>query len=311
MKYNTMRLTVGLFVIALSITIIVFLFLLFKEKGAFEKRYTYNFQTNSAEYFSVGMPLKFSGFTIGSIDNIALKDDGTVHADFSVKETNTKWLSEGSVLMIIKPLLGSAHIELFTSLGTPRLKDGATLTIIESDSINDLVMRIQPVITKALNILDSVNKITTYLASEDSELKQILVNLNKLTAKIANDDSLLTSLTGDSESARDVLASLNETKQILKDVKSITHDISKITSSLDAKIIDPTSSSIGEIELIMKDIKLKLDALDSTVKTVGSYDEELVELKEQISVGIIKSNQIMDKVDAIMSDTTSAGVALP
>ena len=61
----------------------------------------------------------------------------------------------------------------------------------------------------------------------------------------------------------------------------------------------------------MKDVKQKLDALDSTVKTVGSYDSDLVELKEQISVGLAKSNQIMDKVDAIMQDNTSAEVTLP
>jgi len=311
MKHNTMKLTVGFFVIALFYTLFISLFLLFKEKGFFEKRYTYHFQTVSADFFHVGMPLKLSGFKIGVIDDISLEEDASVHVVLSVKESNKKWLSEGSILIVIKPLLGSPHIELFTSLDSPPLKDGATVNIIQSDSINDLIMKVKPIINKALNILDSVDKITTYLASEDSELKKILENLSKLTAKLANDDSLLTSITGDEKVATDIADSINQTKNILRDIKQITQDMSKITSALEAKIIDPSSSSIQEVNAIMKDVKQKLEALDSTVKTVGSYDKELLELKEQISVGISKSNQIIDKVDAFMSDDSASEVMLP
>lgn len=311
MKYNNMKLIVGLFVISLFVTIFTFLFLLFKEKGVFEKRYTYHFETISAEYFHVGMPLKLSGFTIGAIDTITLEDDGNVYMSFSLTQSKRKWMTQGSVLMIIKPLLGSPHIEVFTSLDTPILKDGASLTIISSDSINELVMKIQPIVKKSLNILDSVNKITTYLASEDSELKHILQNMEKLSAKLANDDSLLTSLTGDKSSAKNISKSLDTTSKILKDIKKITSDINAITSSLNKTIINPASSSISEIELIMKDVKQKLDALDGTIKTIGTYDKDLGELKNQITVGIQKSNQIIDKVDAIMSDESASEVTLP
>ena len=64
-------------------------------------------------------------------------------------------------------------------------------------------------------------------------------------------------------------------------------------------------------EKSVKDIKSKLDVLDSTVNSVGSYDKDLIELKEQISVGLQKSNQIMDKVDSLMSDESAAEVMLP
>ena len=91
----------------------------------------------------------------------------------------------------------------------------------------------------------------------------------------------------------------------------IMQDISEISSTLDGDIITPVSSTIKELDLIMKDIKQKLDALDSTVKTVGSFDKDLIELKEQISVGLAKSNQIMDKVDAIMQNEAKTEVTLP
>ncbi len=304
MQYNKMRLAVGLFVITLFIVIGTFLVLLLKDKGTFDKRYSFHFETDTAEYLYIGMPLKFSGFDIGVIDKIKLKDDGSVFISFSVTQEHRKWISEGSVLMTIKPLIGSPHIVLFTALGTPLLEPNSSLVLMMSDDINDLILRLEPAVKKATNILNSIDKITTYLASEDSELKQILQNLNKFSAKLANNDSLLTSATGDEKSTNSVIKSLNETAKIMQ-------DISKITSSLGRDIINPASSSMREIEGIMKDIKSKLDAIDSTVNSVGSYDKELLELKEQISVGVQKSNQIMDKVDSLMSDKSDAEVMLP
>jgi ABC-type transporter Mla subunit MlaD len=111
MQYSKIKLAVGVFVITLFITIITFLYLVLEDKGTFNKRYNYHFTTDSASFFSVGMPLKFSGFDIGVIDDISLNNDGTVYMTFSVDENNRKWITEGTVLMIIKPLIGSAHMK--------------------------------------------------------------------------------------------------------------------------------------------------------------------------------------------------------
>ncbi|MEA3228862.1 MAG: hypothetical protein U9P38_07305, partial [Campylobacterota bacterium] len=123
--------------------------------------------------------------------------------------------------------------------------------------------------------------------------------------------SLLTTITGDQKSTQTIIDSLNETIKIMKDIKTITDEVTKITLSLDKKMIDPTSSSMFEVEAIMKDIRLKLEMIDGTIKSVGSYDNDLIELKEQISVGLQKSNQIMDKVDSLMQDDESSEVILP
>ena len=311
MQYNKVKLAVGLFVITLFILIGLFLAFMLKEKGTFEKRYNFHFQSPTAEYLHIGMPLKLSGFYIGVIDDITLKEDGGVFITFSVTQKNRHWLSEGSVLMSIKPLIGSPYIVLYTSLDSPLLKPNSSLMFIVSDDINDLVSRLEPAIKKAANILNNIDIITTYLASEDSELKQILNNLNKFSKKLADSDSILTSMTGDKKSTQSVINSLEQTTAIMKDLKKITDDISKITSSLDTQIITPVSSSMKEIEGIMRDIKSKLDAIDGTVKEVGAYDKELPKLKEQILVGIEKSNQLLDKVDSIISNRADAEVHLP
>ena len=311
MKYNKIKFAVGLFTITLFILLFTSLFFILKNKGTFEDRYNYHFTAYSAENFTVGMPLKFSGFDIGAIDNIVLNDDGSVYITFSVTKSNAKWVSKGSVLMSTVPLIGQAYIELYTSLGTPPLKDGASLTLLSNDNINDLIQSLNPVVKKAVNVLNNINIITSDLAKDDSDFRQTLYNLNKFSKKLANDDSLLTSVTGDKKATQNLISSLNKTIKIMQKIEKITYDISAITSSLDKTIVTPTSSSLKNLNVIMKDVKRKLDTIDGTVKSIGSYDKELLDIKDQISVGLVKSNQIIDKVDNILSDTKTKEIELP
>lgn len=311
MQYNKMRFTVGIFVLTLFIIIFISLYYLLEEKGTFDKRYNYHFSTESAASFNVGMPLKFSGFTIGVIDDIALKDDGTVFMTFSVSEQNRKWISKESTLMIKKPLIGSAHIEVFSVVGNEVLREDSTLMILISDDINDMISKLEPAVNKIINIIDSVEKITANISKDNSDLMLSIKNIEKFTHNLAENDSLLTTLTGDENSTKSLIKTLDNSAKMMKEAHEISIDINKITSSLDAKIVAPASSSVKELDGIMKDVKQKLDALDATVKAVGGYDKTLVDLKEQISASISKSNQIIDKVDAMMQDEKKTEVILP
>ncbi|EHP29490.1 ABC-type transport system, periplasmic component [Sulfurimonas gotlandica GD1] len=311
MQYSKMKLAVGIFVISLFITIITFLYLVLEDKGTFNKRYNYHFTTDSASFFSVGMPLKFSGFDIGVIDNISLNDDGTVYMTFSVDEHNRRWMTDGTVLMIIKPLIGSAHIEVYSVIDNEVLEADAELQMLQNDDINDMISKLEPAVNKIISIINNIDAITAYIAKDDSDLMLTLQNIKKFTADLSNSDSLLTSITGDKKSTQSIIASLNKTTEIMKELQKISKDISKTTSTLDSSIVTPASSAIKELDKIMKDVKQKLDALDGTVKAVGTYDKDLVDLKEQISVSVQKSNQIMDKVDALMQDEQKQEVTLP
>ena len=287
------------------------LYFVLEEKGLFDKRYNYYFNINSAQSFSVGMPLKFSGFNIGIVDEIALKDDGSVKMRFSVDAENRKWISEGSRLKIMKPLIGAPYIVVDSQLGKPIMKENSTLTILQSDDINDMIAKMEPVVKKIIKIIDSIETITAYLASGDSELIKILHNLNEFSGKLAKDDSLLTSITGDKNSTILFVNTLKELNNSMKEVTRITQNIGDLSGTLDEKLIEPTSSSIKTLSEIMKDIKNKLESIDGTVNAVGSYDKDLVGLKEQVSVAIAKSNQIIEKVDGFMRESEDSEVTLP
>ena len=306
-----MRLYVGLFVLILIVVSTTFTLLILEEKGTFEKRYNYHFMTTSADSFNIGMPLKFSGFKIGVIDNIELQNNGNVFMTFSVNEKNRKWIGVDTVLTLKKPLIGSAHIVVETQVGEEVLKEGSTLTIVVNDDINDMISKLEPAVERVISIIHNIDTITSSLAKEDSEFTQTLQNLNKFSSNLARSDSLLTTITGDKNSTQSLVEALSQTENIMLEIKKISSDLSQISGALESKIIDPAELSLEQIEAIFKDVKEKLKAIDGTVKAVGTYDKELIEIKEQISVGLQKSNQIIDKVDAIVGDEDNYKIELP
>jgi phospholipid/cholesterol/gamma-HCH transport system substrate-binding protein len=299
-----MKLAVGIFVITLLLAIIAFSYLILKEKGTFEARYSFYFNTQSANSFSIGMPLRFAGFRIGVIDEIALNDDGSVKVTFSVNEENRKWISEYSMLLLQRPLIGSPHIEVYSTVGNKPLEDGSSIDIIISDDINAMISKLEPVVDKLINIITSIDKITSTLSADDSEIFEIVSNIKIFTTNLAKNDALLTTITGDQKAAQSLIRSLES-------LANIMHNTDLITAKVDQDIVQPSSLAIKELHAILTDVNKKLETLDPTVQSIGALDEDLVGLKDQVAVTLQKSNQILDKVDAIMLDETKEEVMLP
>ena len=311
MSYSRMKLAVGIFVIILFSVLGVFFYMILKEKGAFEKRYSYSFYSDSAAPFKVGMPLQYSGFDIGTIDDIELTDEGNVHMIFSVAKENSKWVCEYSMLLLVKPLIGSPHIEILTTVGNTPLQPESTLELLESDDINDMITKLQPAITKMIKIIDNVERLTSKLSNEDGELAHTMKNIETLTSRMAENRSLLTTITGDQNSTDALVASLNETKATMTQIHEISKQIDRIVGEMDNTLISPSNEVLQNINIIMKDIQQKLRAIDGTVKAVGGYDKDLTTIKEQIELSLDKTNKVMDKVDALMQDKKKSEVTLP
>ena len=306
-----MKLAVGVFVIALITVLVVFFYLLLKEKGAFDKRYSYNFYAKSAAPFKVGMPLSYSGFAIGSIDDIKLTDSGEVHLIFSITQQNRKWVCTNSKLLLVKPLIGAAYIEIVTKSCTAPLKPGATLPLSESDDINDMISKLQPAIVKTIKIIDHIEKLTASFADTNGSFMHSMRNIDTFTTRMAKDKSLLTSITGDANSTKAFIGSLNDMQRTMRQVHSISVKLDKIMGGLDNKIVQPSNEALKNINVIMKDVQGKLKALDGTVNAVGSYDKDLSAIKEQLQLGLDKTNKVMEKVDALLQDTSTKKVELP
>jgi ABC-type transporter Mla subunit MlaD len=299
-----MKLAVGVFIIFFSLLFGSIVYIILDKKGTFEEKFHFHFYTESASSFYTGMPLYFSGFQIGEISNIALTENGKVHVTFEVKQQNHKWICEDTILMLEKPLIGSPSIDVKTSLGYGELEPESILTIIVRDDINDMIKNIDPILSEVETIVSSVNTITTRLADEDGNLHVAVRNLRLFTDKLAHDDSLLTTVTGKKESAEALQKSLDQ-------VVLITEELHAMVKNVNSDIVKPSGGLVKDVETILKDIQQKLAALDGTVKAIGGYDKDLTAIKEEIRLGINKTNQMVEKIDAMLLDKTDKEVTLP
>ncbi len=304
MSTSRLKLKVGILVLLLLLNAVFIIGYTLIKDGIFEKKFSYYFSTYSADALTVGMPVKVSGFEVGQVDTIKLLDNGTVELSFSVNEENQKWVSEDSLLMIRKPLIGSSYIILYSAIGNPILKEGSTIQTLISNDINDLVLKLEPIVLKMENIVNSVDKITTYLAKDDSELMKTVKNIEKFSETLAKNKSLLTTITGDKKATESFIKTINELPLLVNRFNNISSDVHK-------DILPLLTQFVKQLGEIAKDIELKLKTLDGVVNSVGSYDKDLISIKEQIKVGISKSNEIIQKVDTIFQDKKSEKVNLP
>lgn len=279
MAYNKLKVRVGIFVFILLLNFIAAIVYILVEKGIFEKRYSYNFTSYSAEPFIVGMPIKVSGFKIGRLDTIELQDNGAVNLSFSVDEENRKWLCDGSILMVKKPLLGSSYITLLSAIGNPILEEGTFLETVINNDIDDLVLKLDPIVSKIGNIVESVEKITSYLAKDDSELMKIIKNIEQFTNSIVKNKSLLTNLTGDKNSTDSLIKSINELPKIMNNIKELTIGVNN-------DIMPTLLDFLKELDTISKDILSKL-------KTIENKD--LLIMKEEVKTGLVNQIKLLKK----------------
>ncbi len=304
MQYHKMRLYVGIFITVFLISISLLFYTIMEKKGYFDKHINFFFKTKDASSFFVGMPINFSGFEIGSITNLTLTPKGDVKISFRVKDKNHKWICEDTLLMLEKPLIGSPNIKVMTSLGYPKLQKDSELKIIIRDDINDIIINLQPILNEVEHIIHSINIITTNLSSKDGALEKTLINIENLTSKLNNDDSLLSAITGDSNATLALNNSLRKTEDIFKNIELLLQNIQK-------QIIFPAGESMQGVNNLIKDIQKKLNTVDSLVNTVGSYDKELLVLKKELHLNLDKTHQLLEKINAILIDTSQKEIILP
>ncbi|MDX1295091.1 MAG: MlaD family protein [Sulfurimonadaceae bacterium] len=304
MPYHRMKLAVGVFVIALSALFFVLIYVILEKKGVFEETLSFNFNTESAEALYIGMPIRYSGFEIGNINNIELTERGTVHVLFDIKKEHAKWIRMNTLLRLEKPLIGSPTIDVLTSLEHPELIPGSTLKMVVQDDINDIITKIEPVINDLQNIVVSVNQMTEKLASEEGNLFMTLENLKSYSDQLVEDDALLTTLTGDANSTESLKATLAETEATVKEINTMV-------TELHDNVVTPSEATMQQLDTILADIINKLDTLEGTIDAIGSYDKDLIELKGDIRSGVQKTTNLIDQVSGMLGEDQPSEAPLP
>lgn len=302
MSYNKMKIAVGIFTAITIIALGTTIYYVLKHKGMFEEKYSYAFYAQSVENLNIGTPVKYSGLEIGYISEISFTYAGRAFVHFVVNKENQKWVNRSSYLKLKKPLLGESTISLITEANYPLLSPDAILGYEVEDDIDSLIVELKPVLIHVKDMITNMDNLTQEISNPQGSFICILRNIETISAKIAMSESLIEAITGEDQSNEDIIQTITSLKESMKEVQNITLNVNNILQEVNKDIIAPSKDIPYNINDILKDIKQKLKNLDSLVNTVGKSDNDIVLLKEQILLGVDKTNKLINTVNSIIVD---------
>jgi len=188
------KIRLGLFIIGGLAICVLALFIIGKQKNMFDPvfKLTSNFYNVSG--LQVGNNVRFSGITVGTVDNISIINDSTVKVDLLVKKTVQRFIKKDSEVAIGSEGIIGDRLIIITQGGneSPMAKDGQFLASKEPVETDAIIASLQQtavnaeIITNQLaQIMVKINhgKGTLSRLIQDStiaeNLNQTIVNLKK------------------------------------------------------------------------------------------------------------------------------------
>lgn len=188
------KIRLGLFIIGGLALCVLALFIIGKQKNMFDPvfRLTSNFYNVSG--LQVGNNVRFSGITVGTVDNISIINDSTVKVDLLVKKSVQRFIKKDSEMAIGSEGIIGDRLVIITQGGdeSPTAKGGQFLLSKEPVETDAIMASLEATAVNAAIITDQLAEImikinkgkgTLSRLIQDStiaeNLNQTIVNLKK------------------------------------------------------------------------------------------------------------------------------------
>ena len=316
---------VGLFITITSFLILASIGYVANKQGMFSKVYTYTLSSQTGENLTEGMPVAVWGFTIGRVNSLELNDQGTVLIRIKIPERHIRMIRADSKFVLDKPLLGSPRILVkTTNLNGPPLSPLTIPELTESNDINEIIKRAQPIIDKADRIMANVEGITANLADPKGDVTRILRDAEALVARFSKKDSLLEMAVGDPESVKSIHEALKNLRKITVKADGILQRVDGILLRVDGMAGKTDEELYGrdgvlpQVRNILRNLLAKLVKIDATFDNINKISTEAADstkdmkaLRNQLDETITAIGDLADEIDRIIPFKTKPEIKLP
>ena len=160
------KVRLGLFIIGGLVIFVIAIFLIGKQENLFDPVFKINTTFNNVSGLEVGSNIRYSGITVGTVDNITIIDDTTVRVDMLIKSSVQQFIKNDCEAGIGSSGIIGDRILIITqgSSDAPLVKEGAYIVSKE------------PVETDA--IMESLQITADNAAIISYELADIMININ-------------------------------------------------------------------------------------------------------------------------------------
>jgi phospholipid/cholesterol/gamma-HCH transport system substrate-binding protein len=309
---------VGLFITITSLLILASIGYVAYKKGVFSKFHTYTLSSKTGENLTEGMPVAVWGFTIGRVSSLELNDQGTVLIRIKIPERHIRMIRADSKFVLDKPLIGSPRILVKTTdLNGLPLSTEMIPELTESNDINEIIKRAQPIVDKTDRIMANIEQITANLADPAGDVNRILRDAEALIARFSKKDSLLEMAVSDPESVKSVHEALKKLRDITVKADGILQRVDAMAGKADEELYG-RDGVLPQFRNILRDLLAKLAKIDTTFDNINKVStdaadstKDLRALRNELDETVTAIGNLADEIDRMIPFKTRPEIKLP
>jgi phospholipid/cholesterol/gamma-HCH transport system substrate-binding protein len=293
-------------------------------RGAFEASRRLALQAHDAEGVSVGMPVTFSGFQVGSVDGLALTEEGKVRIELRIREKDARWLRQSSTFTLEKQLLGSAKIRVITpNMQEPQLEDGALRELVSRDAAEG----IPQIMARVNSILDNVDA----LVRADSSLRKSLASLESVAARMDGEYGVLGGLIGSEARAKSMMDSIARINSLLAAADAAATRVDAMLAKSDERlfgaggVMQETQRAMAQVNAVLSDTREGLKKADAVLASaqaaaadvnamtsnVKGATDNIGTLRAEVEASIEKLDRMLREINRKWPFARESGIVLP
>ena len=298
-----------LLVFTIALIVGTALFLL-RARGYFEPKQQLVLVTDNSEGVVAGMDLTFSGFPIGTVQNVSLGEQGNVRIAVDVLKRDSKWLRSSSVFTLVKGVFGPPQLRAYSGVLTdPVLPDGAERPVLRGDANEEL----QRVIGATRDVLDNLNQIT----ASGSELNQAMENLQVFTRKLQSNRGALHAVFGNEADAKKLVDAIDRANSAVARADQLMANANRQVFGPKG-LSDDSQQAIRQLNALLADARGSLQKVDSVLveaqgvgANVKSATADLGSLRGDVEANLRKIEDLINDLNRKWPFAKDREVQLP
>lgn len=171
----------GIFVSALTASVMIFIFLIGEQNAVFEKRLTLHTKVNNAKNLKVGAPLQLKGIKVGTVASIEFENVDTLVITYQMAAKYQTWVKQDSYVSFrTMGVLGDRFIEILGGTeNSPSIEDNGTLELHSTAEMDQFITKGEDVLIQGTKALTRLNAILENF--DEGRLNKIIANIDNST----------------------------------------------------------------------------------------------------------------------------------
>ncbi len=272
-KYQTQTIYLGIFVTIVSILLILGVYLIGNNKSLFGSNFVIHTSFGNAAGLQKGNNVRYSGITIGTVDQIQIINDSTIQIDMRLQRDAKEFVRKNAIVSIgVDGIVGSALININPGEGNaPFIKEGDHLASTSLQGVEEIMnsfgqtsVNLSALSYEFLRTSRSINEgegLVAALLSDSSftiHLMNTARNLDRGTQMLITIENELKKSLDQLNNQPNNLNRLLYDSTIMQSLQSVSEDLEKHLSGDQLSAIDSIAASLQHtsrnLELISQNI---------------------------------------------------------